>query len=114
MSPYNPVEVSFPNQIEVRVNNDDVKSNYKGLKNKPGSTKPADLTDKVRKQPGYSNQINVTYALTTKKYAFVVFLVKYSNPDILTQRIRALYAHAVARRYRFFSYGDAMILSRYP
>jgi S-adenosylmethionine:tRNA ribosyltransferase-isomerase len=30
------------------------------------------------------------------------------------QRIRAAYAHAVAQRYRFFSYGDAMLLEREP
>ncbi|HWH73931.1 MAG TPA: tRNA preQ1(34) S-adenosylmethionine ribosyltransferase-isomerase QueA [Methylibium sp.] len=28
------------------------------------------------------------------------------------ERIRALYAHAVQERYRFFSYGDAMLLDR--
>ena len=28
--------------------------------------------------------------------------------------IRAAYAHAVANRYRFFSYGDAMLLERAP
>ncbi len=29
-----------------------------------------------------------------------------------TERIRAAYQHAIAQRYRFFSYGDAMLLER--
>jgi S-adenosylmethionine:tRNA ribosyltransferase-isomerase len=27
-------------------------------------------------------------------------------------RIRSAYAHAIEQRYRFFSYGDAMLLNR--
>ena len=29
-----------------------------------------------------------------------------------TERMKAAYAHAVAQRYRFYSYGDAMLLER--
>ena len=28
------------------------------------------------------------------------------------ERVRAAYAHAIRERYRFFSYGDAMLLER--
>jgi S-adenosylmethionine:tRNA ribosyltransferase-isomerase len=30
------------------------------------------------------------------------------------ERMQAAYAHAIARRYRFFSYGDACLLERAP
>lgn len=63
---YSMLDVAFPNQLEVRVNGDEVKSNFKGLKNKPGTTKPADITEYIRKSPGYGNVLAVTYALTQK------------------------------------------------
>ncbi|KAI9714852.1 MAG: SUMO ligase siz1 [Bogoriella megaspora] len=59
-------DIAFPSQIEVKINNDEVKSNFKGLKNKPGTTRPADITDSVRKTAGYNNSLSVTYALTQK------------------------------------------------
>jgi E3 SUMO-protein ligase PIAS1 len=88
MNAYTAMDVAFPNQIEVKVNNDDVKSNFKGLKNKPGSTKPADITAYVRKIANYATPISVCYALTAKKYAFEVRLVRHITADELTQRIR--------------------------
>lgn len=69
-APFSRVDVAFPSQIEVRINNDEVKANYKGLKNKPGSTRPVDVTRLVRTNPAnYRNTVLITYALTQKASA---------------------------------------------
>jgi len=61
-----PSDISFPQQLEVKVNENEVKANFKGVKNKPGSTRPADITALVTKQPQFSNRVLITYALTQK------------------------------------------------
>jgi E3 SUMO-protein ligase PIAS1 len=59
-------DVAFPYQVELKANLDEVKANLRGLKNKPGTTRPADVTDYIRKKAGYPNLIVMTYALTQK------------------------------------------------
>ena len=60
-------DVAFPHQSEIKVNTGEVKANLRGLKNKPGSTRPVDITKELRlKVPTYSNNVELTYALTTK------------------------------------------------
>lgn len=59
-------DVAFPTQLEVKVNEEEVKANYKGVKNKPGSTRPADITAFIRRQVGFRNVVSTTYALTQK------------------------------------------------
>ena len=60
-------DVAFPHQSEIKVNGGEVKANLRGLKNKPGSTRPVDITKELRlKIPSYTNTIEMTYALTTK------------------------------------------------
>lgn len=86
--PRAPVDVAFPGQIEVKINGDEVRSNYKGMKNKPGTTKPADITNSVRKANNYPNQVAVTYALTKQRFSFMVHLVKHISADTLTERVR--------------------------
>lgn len=64
---YGTQEITFPHQSELKVNGDEVKANLRGLKNKPGSTRPADITDLLRlRLPQYTNNVEFTYALTTK------------------------------------------------
>ncbi|ORY17688.1 PINIT domain-domain-containing protein [Clohesyomyces aquaticus] len=81
------LDIAFPSQVEVRINGDEVKANYKGLKNKPGSTRPADITEYVRKTAHYRNTLSMTYALTQKKYNVFIYLVKKHSVDDLAQRI---------------------------
>ena len=66
LPPYAQSEIAFPHQVELKCNLDDVKANLRGLKNKPGSTRPADITSLLRKKVGYLNEVQMTYALTTK------------------------------------------------
>ncbi len=79
LTPYSRVDIAFPSQIEVRVNGKEVKSNYKGLKGKPGSTRPADITSCVNIIPANTrNTLIVTYALTQKASDHKVFLYSRS------------------------------------
>ncbi|RYP90989.1 hypothetical protein DL770_002905 [Monosporascus sp. CRB-9-2] len=67
-------DIAFPHQSEIKVNGGEIKANLRGLKGKPGSTRPVDITDSLRlKQYNYMNNVEFTYALTTK--------VKKTNPS---------------------------------
>jgi S-adenosylmethionine:tRNA ribosyltransferase-isomerase len=60
--------------------------------------------------PGY--RFNVVDRLVTNfhlpKSTLLMLVSAFAGSD----NIRRAYAHAVAARYRFFSYGDAMLLDR--
>ncbi|KAF2226681.1 putative SUMO ligase SizA [Elsinoe ampelina] len=86
---YELCDIAFPSQMDVRVNSDEVRHNFKGLKNKPGTTKPADLTPYLRKNiPRFHNQMQINYALTSKRYSWIVNLVKKASAEELTERVR--------------------------
>ncbi|KAK2731956.1 SUMO ligase siz1 [Myotisia sp. PD_48] len=88
LSQYSASDVAFPYQVDLKVNLDEVKTNLRGLKNRPGTTRPADITDWIRKRPGYPNSIIMTYALTMKKFFVVVNLVQKHSVDDLVQQLR--------------------------
>lgn len=60
-------DIAFPHQSEIKVNGGEVKANLRGLKSKPGSTRPVDITKDLRfTPPAYNNSLEMTYALTNK------------------------------------------------
>ncbi|KAF2114883.1 PINIT domain-containing protein [Lophiotrema nucula] len=94
LGPFAQYDVSFPSQIEVKINGEEVKANFKGLKNKAGSTRPADITDLVRKIGGYKNALQITYALTQKasrdeKFSLYVYLVRRNSVPELINTVKS-------------------------
>ncbi|KKZ64984.1 hypothetical protein EMCG_09110 [[Emmonsia] crescens] len=89
LSQYTKCDITFPHQVELKANLDDVKANLRGLKNKPGSTRPADITSFIRKKSGYVNHVVMTYALTQKKYFVVINLVRKHSVEELVNQLQA-------------------------
>ena len=52
-------EIAFPPAVELRINEGPVKANLRGLKNKPGTTRPVDITKSLRIMAGYHNRISI-------------------------------------------------------
>ncbi|KAG0648284.1 E3 SUMO-transferase plil [Hyphodiscus hymeniophilus] len=83
-------DIAFPHQSEVKVNTGDVKANLRGLKNKPGSTRPVDITKELRlKVPNYNNTVELTYALTTKKFYLAIWVVKLVPVEELVKKLES-------------------------
>lgn len=85
--------ITFPHQADpkfdvIRVNREEVRANLKGLKKKPGTTKPADLTSLIRKQAGFNNEVLFTYAQTTQDFYFIVYLVRTVTAKMLAARLQ--------------------------
>ncbi|KAJ5476008.1 transcriptional regulator family: Zinc fingerMIZ-type [Penicillium sp. IBT 31633x] len=98
LTQYTKSDIAFPHQVELKVNLDEVKANLRGLKNKPGTTQPADITNWIRKKPNYPNNIVMTYALTQKvelatfptypKFFTLANLVKQHPIDELVSQLK--------------------------
>ncbi|KAI0180430.1 zf-MIZ-domain-containing protein [Hypoxylon sp. FL1284] len=84
-----PQDIEFPHQSEIKVNGEEIKHNLRGLKNKPGSTHPVDITPFLRIKPSYVNNIEFTYALTSKKFFLVLYVCKAHSIDELVAQIKS-------------------------
>ncbi|PLB34495.1 transport protein particle component-domain-containing protein [Aspergillus candidus] len=88
LTQYTKSDIAFPHQVELKANLDEVKANLRGLKNKPGTTRPADVTNYIRKRPGYPNHIVMTYALTQKRFYVLANLVQRHPVETLVAELK--------------------------
>lgn len=77
-------DIAFPHSSELRVNQQTVERvNLRGLKGKPGTTRPADITRMLTLKPGYKNTVGLMYAMTQKvpppPQTHVSFLCHYGS-----------------------------------
>lgn len=80
--------VQFPHPNEIRFNNVQVKDNVRGLKNKPGTAKPADLTPYVRPSPQL-NVLEIIYAFTKSEFYIYCYIVEQVTPEELLAEVLA-------------------------
>lgn len=76
----------------------------------PGTLRPGSAETGIFITPGYRFQIveRLVTNFHLPKSTLLMLVSAFSG----IETIRAAYRHAIEQRYRFFSYGDAMILSR--
>ncbi|QLL30712.1 hypothetical protein HG536_0A05270 [Torulaspora globosa] len=78
--------IQFPHPNEIRFNNVQVKDNVRGLKNKLGTAKPADLTPYLRPYP-QQNILEVVYAFTKNEYCIYCYIVEVVTPEHLLEEV---------------------------
>ena len=77
-----------------------------------GPLRPASGETRLFIRPGF--EFRVVDLLLTNFHLPKSTLLMLVSAFAGHQRVLALYGHAIAAHYRFFSYGDAMLLARQP
>jgi len=78
--------IEFPQPLEIHFNGNLVKDNVKGLKNKPGTARPANLTPFIS-TPNHTNNLELVYAFTKQDYLIFCYLIEEVAPEKLLQKV---------------------------
>ncbi|SCU85927.1 LAME_0D03620g1_1 [Lachancea meyersii CBS 8951] len=81
-----PSPIQFPHPNDIRLNNEAVKDNVRGLKNKVGTAKPADLTPYLKPE-AYENHLQLTYAFTKEDYLVYCYIVEVIPPQLIIEEV---------------------------
>ena len=77
--------IDFPYPNEIVFNGRKVADNVRGLKNRPGTAKPADLTPYLKLSTSQLNTLEIVYAFTKIEYRISCYLVEVITPEELLQ-----------------------------
>ncbi|KAF9321478.1 SUMO ligase siz1 [Podila horticola] len=75
-APQQPILMEFPSVCEIKVNGRVLEANLRGMKNKPGTVSPANITRLCRMENADYNKVEFIYANSTKRYYASTHVVK--------------------------------------
>ncbi|KAF9918514.1 histidine kinase osmosensor [Lobosporangium transversale] len=85
--PSSPVLMEFPHVCEIKVNGRVLEANLRGMKNKPGTVSPANITKLCRLEAADYNKVEFIYANSTKRYYVSTHLVKKTSVESIVAEI---------------------------
>ncbi|KAF9581075.1 SUMO ligase siz1, partial [Lunasporangiospora selenospora] len=85
--PNTPFLMEFPHVCEIKINGRVLEANLRGMKNKPGTVAPANITRLCRLDSAEFNKIEFVYANSTKRYYASVHLVKRTSVETVVQQV---------------------------
>ncbi len=59
--PFSKVDVTFPKHVDMKVNGEEVKADWRGVNGKIGSTRPADITNLLITRLDYQNSMTIKF-----------------------------------------------------
>ncbi|KKA27120.1 hypothetical protein TD95_000369 [Thielaviopsis punctulata] len=80
-------DIAFPQHSMIRVNGNDIRANLRGIKKRPGSTRPADITSFLTLRAGFENAVEFTYDNTERDHFLAIYVCKAVPVDELTAMI---------------------------
>ncbi|KAG9104412.1 SUMO ligase siz1 [Ceratobasidium sp. 370] len=88
------VPIEFPPTCEIRVNNRNINANVRGLKKKPGTAPPPNLTPFMSTAPGAVCKVELVYVnnatpFVAKKFYMLAQLVETTSVQEVVKRLRA-------------------------
>ncbi|CAO3570510.1 unnamed protein product [Mortierella alpina] len=79
--------MEFPHVCEIKVNGKVLEANLRGMKNKPGTVSPANITKLCKLEPADYNKVEFIYANSTKRYYASMHLVKKISVESIVAEI---------------------------
>lgn len=86
--PFGNCVIEFPAHTDIRCNGSPVQANVRGIKNRPGTINPPDVTAQIIMMQGVQNKIDVTFSDSKSSYTLTVYLVEKHTVAQLVEKIR--------------------------